>query len=72
MSYGIGTLHSHSGLERELKFPKHIVLVDTKFASLFHQHGFDTTPFVYKGIEYVKAPTLGFVKLGGTFKNLDA
>ena len=72
MSYGLQQLHSHSGLERDLKIPKHIVLVDVSFASTFHKYGIDTTPFKYNGVEYVKVPILAFVNAGGHFKNLSA
>ena len=72
MSQGIMTLHSHSGLESSLGFPKHIVLVDAQFASMFHKVGVSTTPFKHGGKDYVKVATIAFVKLGGTFKNLNA
>ena len=65
-------LHSHSGLERDLKFPKHTVLVDASFASTFHMNGINTTPFRYRGVDYVKVPTLAFLQFGGQFKNLDS
>ena len=70
MSAGLTILHSHSGLERELKFPKHIVLIDTKFASLIHALGANTEPFRFGSKDYVKAPVMAFVKAGGVFKNL--
>ena len=31
MSKGFNSLHSHSGLERELKFKKYLVLVDEEY-----------------------------------------
>ena len=71
MSNGLDVLHSHSGLERDLKFPKHTVLVDAKFANTFHKFGIDTKHFKYAGVDYLKVPTLAFVKAGGIFKNLD-
>ena len=70
MSHGLLQLHSHSVLERDLKFPKHIVLVDACFASVFHKNGIDTVPFKCNGIEYIKVPILAFVHAGGHFKNL--
>ena len=67
MSNGVTYLHSHSGIERELKFPKHLVLVDEKYKSLFLQ---DTiTPFKHNGRLYYKVPVLSFVRKGGAFKN---
>mgnify|MGYP007012482890 CR=1 FL=1 len=71
MSKGLNILHSHSGLERELRFPKHIVLVDATFASVFHRYGMNTVPFKHRNVEYVKVAILDFIKVGGVFKNLD-
>ena len=59
-------LHSHSGLERELKIPKHTVLVDEEFGDRF----IEKKPFKYNGVDYIKVPILSFVKEGGVFKNL--
>ena len=64
-------MHSHSGLERELKFPKRIVLVDASFASTFHKYGINTVPFKYANVDYIKVLISDFVKVGGVFKNLD-
>jgi len=67
MNDKFNSLHSHSGIERELKFPKHLVLVDEKYKSLFLQ---DTiTPFKHNGRVYYKVPVLSFVRKGGVFKN---
>lgn len=66
MSYGKDYLHSHSGLERELRFPKHIVLVDEKYGHLFKK----SVPFKHGDIMYYKVPTIDLVKKGGVFKNL--
>ena len=66
MRHGRNLLHSHSGLERELKFKKHIVLVDEEFGDLF----IAKTPFRYNGVDYYKVNTLEFVNKGGQFKNL--
>lgn len=68
MSHGLNFLHSHSGLERELRFPKHTVLVDAKFANMFD--GEKCVPFVHNRVEYVKVNTLSFANKGGVFKNL--
>lgn len=72
MSVGLTVLHSHSVLECELKFPKHIVLVDATYASVFHKRGVNTTPFRYNSIDYIKVPILEFVKAGGIFKGLSS
>ena len=68
MSHELTFLHSHSGLERDLRFPKHTVLVDAKFAHMFS--GEPCIPFTHNRIVYVKVNTLSFVKKGGVFKNL--
>lgn len=69
MSRDTMVLHSHSSIERELKFPKHMVLVDAIFAQDFRNRGMTTTPFKYRGDYYVKVSIQDFVKLGGVFKN---
>lgn len=66
MSFGKEYLHSHSGLERELRFPKHTVLVDEIYGDLF----LVKQPFVKNKISYYKVPTMEFVNKGGVFKNL--
>ncbi len=68
MSHGLLFLHSHSGLERDLRFPKHTVLVDAKFAYMFS--GEPCVPFTHNRIEYVKVNILSFANKGGVFKNL--
>lgn len=68
MSHGLIFLHSHSGLERDLRFPKHTVLVDAKFAYMFS--GEPCVPFTHNRIEYVKVNILSFANKGGVFKNL--
>lgn len=68
MSYRVTYLHSHSMLERELRFPKHIVLVDEEFKDLFCEN--ELVPFKYNNIVYYKAPIMSFVNHGGVFKNL--
>lgn len=60
-------LHSHSGLEKELNMPKHLVLVDEQYKSMFVKD--NITPFTCHGINYYKVPILSFVKNGGHFKN---
>lgn len=72
MSRGVTVLHSHSILECTLHFPKHIVLVDACYASMFHKNGVDTVPFRYCSVDYVKVPILDFVKAGGIFKALSS
>lgn len=67
MSQKMDVLHSHSGLERELKFKKHTVLVDEKFKVLFLEDTIE--PFKYKGVNYYKVPILSFANKGGIFKN---
>ena len=60
-------LHSHSGLEKELGMPKHLVLVDEQYKGLFIED--KITPISYHGINYYKVPILSFVRNGGHFKN---
>ena len=67
MSNGVRYLHSHSALERELKMPKHIVLVDEEFEELFKNKA--VKPYFSNGVNYLKVPTIAFVKRGGVFKN---
>ena len=69
MSLNVEYMNSHSGLERELNMPKHLVLVDAQFAGRFIGKGIKTTPFEYLKIKYAKVPTMQFVNLGGIFKN---
>ena len=66
MSQGIIGLHSHSILERDLKYPKHIVLVDSKFSKLFKEKKRVTI----KKIPYFQVSIQDFVKKGGVFKAL--
>ena len=70
MSRGLQQLHSHSGLERDLKLPKHVVLVDATFAHLFV--GCVTVPFKYNDVEYIKVDVKDFIYNGGIFKNLNS
>lgn len=66
MSRGCDYLHSHSGIEVEMKFPKYIVLVDEKYKDLFSK----STPYSYKGNMYLKVSTKEFADMGGVFKFL--
>ena len=68
MSNGVNFLHSHSGIERELHFPKDIVLVDEKYEDLFIKDL--CKPFHYKRKKYIKVPISEFVRKGGLFKNM--
>lgn len=68
MSNGVNFLHSHSGIERELHFPKDIVLVDEKYEDLFIKDL--CKPFPYKRKKYIKVPISEFVRKGGLFKNM--
>lgn len=68
MSYGHNYLHSHSGLERELRFPKDKVLIDNKYKDMFDD--VTLTPFSYNGRNYYKVNTYVFWRKGGVFKNL--
>lgn len=70
MSQGITYLHSHSWLERELRFPKHIVLVDAEYKEIFENSLIPIEPFKHGGVIYYKVPILSFVYKGGVFKNL--
>lgn len=68
MTKGLGNLHSHSALERELRLPKGFVIVDAKYKGLFNP---DTVcPYELEGVRYIIVPILRFVELGGVFKNL--
>ena len=67
MSKNFGLLHSHSGLERELKFKKHIVLVDEQYKNMFLEDTIEK--FKHLGNVYYKVPILSFVRKGGVFKN---
>lgn len=65
----IDILHSHSGLERILNIPKHIVLVDEEFRDRFNHDTIES--FKYNGVAYYKVPTISFVNNGGIFKNFE-
>ena len=63
-------LHSHSALEREMRMPKNLVLVDIEHERLFSGIS-ELTKRVKcdNGITYLQVPTSVFVKRGGVFKN---
>lgn len=67
MSYNIKYLHSHSGIEREMKFDKSEVLVDEKYKDMFPF----SRPYMYNEKKYYIVNILSFVQKGGVFKNLD-
>lgn len=69
MSKDLQHLHSHSGIEKKLLFPKNIVLVDSMYENLFVSC--KTTKMEYNGVEYLKVPILSFVHNGGVFKAFD-
>ena len=66
MSHSINYLHSHSGIEREVRMPKFNVLVDARYKNMF----LESKPFMYYGTTYYKVNTLEFANKGGVFKNL--
>ena len=68
MSEGHNYLHSHSMLERTLRFPKDTVLIDTRYGDLFGEA--ILKPFRYKDHNYYKVNILAFVRKGGAFRNL--
>lgn len=74
MSHGINYLHSHSGLERELKYPKYTVLVDEEFEDdiVYKRNlgNFKFKRFKYGDKTYIEVPIKIFVNSGGIFKNL--
>jgi hypothetical protein len=67
MSMGISYLHSHSALERQLRWKKRTVLVDVKFSPLFDK----SKNYLHNGTHYIEVGILDFVKKGGVFKNLE-
>ena len=69
MSKDLQHLHSHSGIEKKLLFPKNIVLVDSIYKDLFTEC--KTSTMEYNGVEYLKVPILSFVYNGGVFKAFD-
>jgi len=65
MSKNTNYLHSHSGIERERKFPKHLVLVDEDYKNMF----LDPKLYRVHGKDYFVVSILEFVNKGGVFKN---
>lgn len=68
MSAGVGFLHSHSGIERDLKFPKDVVLVDVCYENIFED--VPHKPFMFKKHKFLQVNILNFLHKGGVFKNL--
>ena len=64
-----GSLHSHSGQERDMKLSKSFVLVDERFGNLFPD--VEVKPLKHRGIRYLKVPIITFTRRGGVFKNND-
>lgn len=64
-------MHSHSGLEREMRFPKSLVAIDERWLDRFADIAdvIKLEPFSRHGMKYYKVPILYFVKKGGVFKN---
>lgn len=74
MSTGENRMHSHSGLEKELEYPKRYVIVDKSFRDSFSAKDIlEEFSLIREGrkIEYIKVPVLEFIKKGGIFKNLN-
>lgn len=69
MASYIDSMHSHSGLENSLGYPKHLVLVDEKYEDLFLEANIRVVKVSIKNKKYLRVPILAFVKLGGQFKN---
>lgn len=70
MSRGINYLHSHSAIELEQHFPKHIVLVDEEYKNMFLDCADEIQPYKYMSKIYYKVPITAFVNKGGVFKRL--
>lgn len=73
MSNGETQMHNHSGLEKEIRFPKRFVLVDESFRDRFHPKAiedFSVTRYGQK-FNFIKVPILDFIRKGGVFKNLN-
>ncbi len=70
MSRNLNQLHSHSALERDLRMPKNMVLIDAEYGEFFKGH--ILIPFRFNGVDYFKVNILLFVYAGGIFKNLSA
>lgn len=64
-------MHSHSGLERELQYSKHLVLVDECFADRFIDIAAYIKHLTIGKTKYIEVPILMFVEKGGVFKNFD-
>lgn len=68
-------MHSHSGLEREIKYPKHKVLVDEEYEDVLIDTALKKSikfnRVKYNNVTYIEVPIMLFVKNGGVFKSLD-
>ena len=65
MSHTVDFLHSHSSIERDMKLPKHYVLIDEEY-----KHMFLEAKLVMVGRKrFYKVGTFDFVCKGGVFKN---
>lgn len=69
MSSNISYLHSHSGIEREVRMQKRFVLVDEKYKGMFSDCGTEVVPFFYQNKKYYQVPIMAFVNNGGIFRN---
>lgn len=74
MSHGKDYLHSHSGIEREIRLPKHFVLVDEKYRDMFDPKTTEDFSVKQDGrvLNFLKVPIMDFVKNNGVFKNLNS
>lgn len=66
---GLAYLHSHSGIERELKVKKRFVLIDEEFKHMFIDIEDSVSPIVYDKKTYYLVPIMSFIHKGGVFKN---
>lgn len=69
MTANFKRLHSHSGIEKKLLFPKNIVLIDKEYVHLFPSE--QVSKNVYNQTEYYRVPIMSFVRKGGVFKNFE-
>jgi hypothetical protein len=65
MSHSVGFLHSHSSIERDMRLPKHYVIIDEEYKNMF----LDAQLVKIGRKKYYKVGTLDFVLKGGIFKN---
>ena len=69
MASYVDGLHSHSGLEGAMGYPKHLVLVDERFEDLFLKNNIKPMRIALNNKTYLRVPIMAFVRLGGQFKN---